>query len=147
MRSGVLVALMVPGLLSGACGGTSSPEGITDAGERAVSATVPEWFPNFPPPSGGVIIDVIDSPSTGVQDIVYGRSITWRVDRPYQQVVTELDRQLANLGWIPTDREALEDAGSQRTTIYVKNQQLEMIQVYRDEALKGVRVTIELPPE
>ncbi len=140
-----MVALVLS--LGGGCGGTSAPEGITDAGEQAVADSVPEWFPEFRPPLDGVIIDIIDRPATGVEDIVYGRSITWRVDRPYQQVVTEVDRQLANLGWIPTDRTAVEDAGSQRTTIYIENDQLEMIQVYRDEALKGVRVTIELPPD
>ncbi|MFN0027992.1 MAG: hypothetical protein ACKV2O_12565 [Acidimicrobiales bacterium] len=142
-----MLLLLAMVTLAAGCGGTSAPKGISDAGERAVSATVPEWFPDFPPPPQGIIIDVIDRPSTGVDDIVYGRSVTWRVDRAYQQVVTELDRQLANLGWIPVDRRVVEDAGSQRTTIYVRNDQLEMIQVYRDEALKGVRVTIELPPD
>lgn len=133
-------------LLAG-CGSDATPQGITDPGREAVASTLPAWFPAFAPPAGGVIIDIIAEPSTGVQDIVYGRSVTWRVDRPFQEVVTDIDRQLRNLGWVPTERRASDEPGSQRTTIYIENDQLEMIQVYRDDSLQGVRVTIELPPK
>ncbi len=146
LRPVALCAALLCGLA--ACGGgTKTPGGITDAGAEQVSDSVPEWFPtNVPGPPGGVIVDVISKPSTDNEAIQYGRSVTWRVDRSYQTVLTDVDALLASLGWQPTDRLATTgDQDSKRTSIYIENGTVEVIRVYEDANLKGVRVTIELP--
>ena len=148
-RSGSRVGLataLLGFLLLGCSTGPSSPKGITDPALEAVTATVPNWFPAFPPPRGGVIVGIIEEPSTDNEEIEYGRSVTWRVDRDYDDVLADLDAQLAGLGWVPTDRLATEEGGdSQRTSVYIENGTVEVIRVYRDANLKGVRVTVELP--
>ena len=141
-----LAAALLGFLLLGCSTGPSSPEGITDPALEAVTATVPNWFPAFPPPRGGVIVGIIEEPSTDNEKIEYGRSVTWRVDRDYEDVLADLDAQLAGLGWVPTDRLATEEGGdSQRTSVYIENGTVEVIRIYRDANLKGVRVTVELP--
>lgn len=143
----VLLAVSAAGAVS-ACGGTSgTPEGISDAATEKVSDTVPPWFPSaFPPPPGGVIVSVLDKPDTSNKDITFGRSVTWRVDRPYDEVLRDLDTTLRNLGWTPTDRLATTgEQDSRRTSVYIENGTVEVIRVFTDANLKGTRVTVELP--
>lgn len=129
------------------CGGSGKPDGITDAATAAVTATVPDWFPAaFPPPKGGVIVSVVAEPSTGNDQIAFGRSVTWRVDKPYNEVLKDLDVVLRSLGWTPTDRLATQgEADSQRTSVYVENGTVEVVRVFTDANLRGTRVTVELP--
>jgi hypothetical protein len=111
-----------------------------------VADTVPRWFPAFPAPPGGVIVEVIDRPDTANTAITYGRSVTWRIDRPFDEVLRDLDATLAGLGWQSTDRLATTDEeDSRRTSIYIENGVVEVIRVYTDANLKGVRMTVELP--
>lgn len=132
---------------STACGNSSGPDGISDAATEKVADTVPEWFPAaFPPPRDGVIVAVISEPSTDNDEIEFGRSVTWRVDRSYSDVLKELDLVLANLGWQPTERFATEgEADSQRTSLFIGNGTVEVIRVYTDVNLKGTRMVVELP--
>jgi hypothetical protein len=106
---------------------------------------LPPWFPTqFPPPQGGIVVEVINEPTTGA--VTFGRSVTWRVDRGYQQVLADVDATLERIGWTPTDRLATEDEeDSRRTSIYVENGIVEVVRVFVDANLKGTRVTVELP--
>lgn len=143
------IVLAVCGAGLGGCskGGPSTPAGIDDPAAEKVADTVPKWFPRtFPPPRDGVIVSVIDDPSTDNDEIEFGRSVTWRVDRPYEDVLRETDTVLTGLGWVPTDRLATGDEqDSRRTSIYIENGTVEVIRVFTDANLKGVRVTVELP--
>ena len=143
---GVVAALVTLVSLS-SCGGSGKPDGITDAATDVVTATVPDWFPaSFPPPKGGVIVSVVADPSTGNDQITFGRSVTWRVDKPYNEVLKDLDAVLRSLGWTPTERLATEgEADSQRTSVYLENGTVEVVRVFTDANLKGTRVTVELP--
>lgn len=142
----VLVTLLALTWLS-SCGGSSKPDGISDAATDAVASTVPDWFPaSFPPPKGGVIVSVVADPSTGNDQITFGRSVTWRVDKSYNEVLKDLDAVLRSLGWTPTERLATQgEADSQRTSVYLENGTVEVVRVFTDANLKGTRVTVELP--
>jgi len=146
MSVSALLGLSALGLLAG-CGGSSRPEGISDAATEKVAASAPDWFPSaFPAPRGGVIVSVVDEPDTGNDKIQFGRSVTWRVDRPYADVLRDLDATLVSLGWVPTERLATSgEADSRRTSIYIENGTVEVIRVFTDVNLKGTRVTVELP--
>ncbi len=144
MATVVAAAALTIGTASG-CGAKRAPDGVTDAAVEKVADTTPDWFPAFPPPPEGVIVEVIDRASRD-NGIEYGRSVTWRVDRPYDDVIRDLDATLASLGWQPTDRLATDgEQDSRRTSIYIENGSVEVIRVYTDANLKGVRVTVELP--
>lgn len=135
--------------LAGCGGGEDGPGGIVDpAAGPAVAERAPAWFPaQYPPPSGGVIVEVIEDPQTDNDEIEFGRSVTWRVDRSYEEVLRETDAVLASLQWTPTSRDATEgDADSERTAIYIENDTVWVIQVYTDANLAGTRVTVELTP-
>ncbi len=134
--------------LASGCGTNSGrPDGITDSATEQVSVTVPNWFPSsFPSPKGGVIVSVVSEPSTGNDQITFGRSVTWRVDKAFDEVLKDLDAVLRNLGWIPTERLATEDeADTQRTSVYLENGKVEVIRVFTDASLRGTRITVELP--
>lgn len=144
--AGVIAAVTVLGALGGCGGGSDGPSGITDPATEAVADTVPEWFPAFPAPAGGVIVEVIDRPDTGNSAIEIGRSVTWRIDRPFDDVLRDLDATLAGMRWQPTDRLATEEGeDTRRTRLYIENGEVEVITVYTDANLKGVRMTVELP--
>ena len=142
----VLLGLLALSGVAG-CGGASGPQGVADAATEQVSATVPAWFPaRFPAPRGGVIVSVVAEPDTGNDKIRFGRSVTWRVDRSYAEVLRDIDATLQSLGWVPTDRLATSgEEDSRRTSIYIENGTVEVIRVFTDANLKGTRVTVELP--
>ncbi len=109
--------------------------------------TVPSWFPaEFPPPPGGRVVDVISRPLTG--DVKVGRTVTWRVDKKFDEVVADVEATLESLGWPPTQRFSTpdDDTSSRRTAIYVENGTVQVIRIFTDENLDGVQVTVELPP-
>jgi hypothetical protein len=140
-----IVVLLLAVVVSGCGGSPKPPESVDDLGSRTRSLPLPEWFPaQYPPPEGGVVVEVIVEPTPG--DVTIGRTVTWRVDRPYAQVVADVDATLARIGWTPTDRKATEgDKDARRTSIYIENGIVEVIRVYVDAALEGTRVTVELP--
>jgi len=142
----VLLGATATALLTG-CGGATRPDGIADAATEQVAATTPDWFPaGFPAPRGGVIVSVVAEPDTGNDKIRFGRSVTWRVDRPYDDVLRDLDATLRSLSWTPTERLATTgEQDSRRTSIYIENGTVEVIRVFTDTNLKGTRVTVELP--
>lgn len=136
---------MVGALTAGCGGGSDTPSGLEDPLASAATVTIPSWFPTaFPGPTGGVVVDVISRPLTG--DVKVGRTVTWRVDKPYDRVVQDVDALVADAGWTPTQRLQSDDDASRRTSVYLENDTIEVIRVYTDENLKGVRVTVELPP-
>jgi hypothetical protein len=143
----MLVAAVGVVASAAACGGGSSPGGISDSATEQVASSVPEWFPSaFPPPRGGVIVSVLEDPSTDNEAIEFGRSVTWRVDRSYADVLGDLDAVLMSLRWQPTERLSTDgEQDSRRTSIYIENGTVEVIRVYTDTNLKGTRVTVELP--
>jgi hypothetical protein len=105
------------------------------------SQTLPSWFPSgFAPPPGSQIVEVIQQPAEGV-----GRTVTWRVPGSFDTAVTDVARTLDNLGWRPVDKTESNEGGSKRTTFFVENSEIYAARVYQDEALPGVRLTVELP--
>lgn len=141
-RTAVVLGLVLP--LLAACGGSSGPTGIADD-VRPVASTVPSWFPEeFTPPTGAVIINYITRPETGAVEI--GRSVTWLVDRPYDEVVTEVDAAIAAAEWTPTDRVVADETGTRRTSVYIETDRVKVVRTFTDAALSGVRVTVELTP-
>lgn len=140
----LLLGVAFPGCSTGSAG---TPGGISDEASSNVTQARPPWFPaQFPGPPGGVIVEVIDEPDTDNAAISFGRSVTWRVDRSYDAVLEDIDAILASQGWTPTDRLATTgEEDTRRTSIYLENGTLEVIRVYTDANLDGVRVTVELP--
>jgi len=134
--------------LAAGCGGSGRPDGISDAAAEKIADSAPAWFPaSFPPPRDGVIVSILEDPQTGNDKIEFGRSVTWRVDRPFDAVVADIDATLRSLSWMPTDRLATKDEqDSRRTSIYIENGTVEVIRVFTDTNLKGTRVSVELPP-
>lgn len=129
-----------------ACGSKATPPTpVDDAGAISGATRLPSWFPaQLPSPTGGVIVEVIDTPETG--NVTVGRSVTWRIDKPHSQVVKDLETTLAKIGWTPTDQLSADDGpDAKRTSIYIENNIVEVIRVYSDANLKGTRVTVELP--
>jgi len=139
------VVTLLAAILAGCGGGSTPPSPVDDPGDRTKALPLPAWFPaQLPPPQDGVVVEVIDEPTTGA--VAIGRSVTWRVDRSYQEVVAGIDASLARIGWTPTDRKATEgEEDSSRTSIYIENGIVQVIRVYVDANLKGTRVTVELP--
>ncbi|MEZ5263054.1 MAG: hypothetical protein R2755_15085 [Acidimicrobiales bacterium] len=144
-RAAAALAVLLIG--TGGCGtGPSGPEGVSDAALEKVADTVPDWFPaNFPGPSDGVIVNIIEE-SFEENDIEFGRSVTWRVDKPFDDVLRDLDNTMASIGWQPIERIATEgEQDSRRLSIFLRNGAVEVIRVYTDANLKGTRVVVELP--
>jgi hypothetical protein len=138
----VVATLIV--LLGGvACGssGSGRPAGIQDSLTASPSQTLPVWFPSrFVPPPGSRIVEVIQQPEAGL-----GRTVTWKVPGTFDDAVTNVERTLNNLGWKPSDKTISNEGGSKRTTFFVDNGEIYAARVYEDEALPGVRLTVELP--
>jgi hypothetical protein len=133
--------LVAPGALVACGGGSAAPSGIEDPAASASPGTVPEWYtaPVRPPP-GSVVVEAIERPEPG-----FGRTVTWRVPGSYDDTVEHVERTFGSLGWKETDRTDTTEGGSRRTSLYVENDQVFAVRVFSDEALKGVRLTVELP--
>ena len=116
---------------------------MVDPAAQAPAVPVPDWFPRrFVAPAGARVVDVIERPEPGL-----GRTVTWRVPGRFDDVVTQVERVLANLGWSPVERTETDDEGSRRTSWFIENGEVYAVRVYEDEVLEGVRLTVELPAD
>lgn len=128
-------------LLAG-CGRGGDSVKVDDPSSTAPAVERPTWFPKpFEPPQGGVLIDVIDKPEPGL-----GRTLTWRYDRSFDEVAAEVETILSGLTWVPTEViETDGDAGAKRKSFFIENNVVYTIRVFKDDALSGVRMSVELP--
>ena len=85
-------------------------------------------------------VESIEKPDPGV-----GRSVTWRVPGGFDDTLRSVERNFRSLGWSPTDRQDATDSGTRRTSYHLQNDQVYAVHVYSDDALSGVRLTVELP--
>jgi hypothetical protein len=136
-----LSALLVAVALVGCGDGSAAPAGIEDPAATASQGPVPDWYTApVRPPAGSAVVDAIDAPEPG-----FGRTVTWRVPGSHEETVSHVERTFASLGWKETDRTDVSEGGSRRTNLYVENDRVFAVRVFSDEALKGVRLTVELP--
>jgi hypothetical protein len=144
LRCLVVAALVVASastVPAGCGGGGSRPTGIDDPAATASAGTVPDWYTApFRPPAGSVVVEAIDDPESGL-----GRTVTWRVPSSYDDTIGQVEATFHSLGWKPTDRKDDSEGGSRQTSFYVENEQVYAIRIFADAALKGVRLTVELP--
>lgn len=142
LRTSLTVVALAACLGAGSCGGTpaKAPDGIVDRAATATTGTVPTWFPSrFVPPPGAAVIEVVATPEPGI-----GRTVTWRVPGSYDDVVRQVEATLNSLGWRPTDIRKESTGGSRRTALFVENAEVEVVRVFDEKTLDGVRVTVEL---
>jgi hypothetical protein len=137
------LALVLAALSTGACGGgADAPDVVDDPGAVPVGEDVPAWYPGqVRPPAGSVVVEAIDDPAPD-----FGRTVTWRAEGDFDDVVEHVERLLSSLGWTTTEQpETEEGAGSRRRTYFVENDTVFSIRVFEDESLDGVRMAVELP--
>jgi hypothetical protein len=121
-------------------GGADPPE-VVDQAVLARPGSVPEWFPRrFVAPEGSAVVEVIEEPEPGL-----GRTVTWRVPGDFDDVVSQVERVVENLGWKPTERTASADEGAEQTSLFIENSEVYAVRIYEDDVLEGVRMTVELP--
>ena len=102
---------------------------------------MPDWYVvPFRPPAGSVPVEAIGQPGPG-----FGRTVTWRVPGSYEDTLAAAEATFRSLGWAPTDRKDAAGGGSRQTSFYLENDQVYAVRVFADDALEGVRLTVEMP--
>lgn len=141
-----MLALASVALVGTGCGseGSDQPPGVVDrVAEAGPATTLPAWFPRrFVAPTGSAVVDVISDPEPGL-----GRTVTWRVPGDFDEVLGQVETVVRNLGWTATERTEARDEGANRTSLFIENSEVYAVRVYEDEALDGVRLTVELPAD
>jgi hypothetical protein len=127
--------------LGGCGGGTAAPQGIDDPVATATPQPVPDWYTApFRPAAGSVVVEAIETPDPG-----FGRTVTWRVPGSFDDTLTNVNRTLDSLGWKASNRQDSSEGATRRTSFIVENDQVYAVRVFSDQALQGVRLTVELP--
>jgi hypothetical protein len=131
------------GLLAAACGDDDSD--VVDVAAEADPVDRPDWLPpEWDPPRGAVLVEVLDDPADDFE-----ASATYLVDRPFDEVLEEVQRILDTLRWTPRDiaepRFGLDEGDASHQYFFLDNGRLQSVRVFADPELSGTRVTVEAP--
>lgn len=138
-----LLLCVAIGLPAAACGDDDSD--VVDAAAEAEPVERPDWMPpEWDPPQGAVLVEVLDDPADDFEP-----SATYLVDRPFDEVLEEVQRILDTLRWTPRDiadpRFGLDEGGASHMYFFLDNGRLQSVRVFADPELSGTRVTVEAP--